>query len=144
MLLGEYTHTLDPKKRLSLPSKFRKEMGKKVILTRGFDKCLYLYTVKGWENNAERLAMLSRGNSDTRQFERMSFAGAMEAEVDSLGRILIPDFLKDFAELKTKVVITGVNDRAEIWDEEKWNAYKVKMVDQMDTLAQKLGEQGMI
>jgi len=143
MLLGEYTHTLDPKKRLSLPSKFRKEMGKKVILARGFDKCLYLYTQKGWEKNAQKLAELSKGSAESRAFERMQFSGAVEAEVDSLGRILIPDFLKDFAGLQTKVVVTGVNDRAEIWDEEKWMEYKSRMVEQNDSLAEKLGEKGV-
>jgi MraZ protein len=143
MLLGEYTHTLDPKKRLSLPAKFRQEVGKKVVLTRGLDKCLFLYSTKQWEKIAEKLSDASTGQSDIRNFNRYMLAGAVEADVDSLGRILVPDFLKDFAELGTKVVITGVHSRAEIWNEERWIEYKRKIVDQADVLAQKLGEIGV-
>jgi len=143
MLIGEYTHTLDPKKRISLPSKFRKEMGKTVVLARGLDKCLSVFSLKGWEKNAQKISELSKGSSDSRGFERAMFSGAMEADVDSLGRILIPDFLKDFADLKTKVIITGVYDRAEIWDEERWNTYKNEMVAKTDELAQSLGERGV-
>lgn len=143
MLLGEYTHTLDPKKRLSLPSKFRKEVGKTIVLTRGLDKCLFLYSVKQWEKIAGKLSESSVGQSDTRGFSRFMLAGAVELEVDSLGRILVPDFLKEFAELKTQVVITGVHDRAEIWDDVRWDEYKKKIGEQADQLAQKLGELGV-
>jgi MraZ protein len=143
MLLGEYIHTLDPKKRLSLPAKFRKEVGRTVVLTRGLDKCLFLYSVKQWEKVAEKLSDLSMGQADTRGFNRFMLAGAVELDVDSLGRILVPDFLKDFAELKTKVVITGVHDRAEIWDDVRWGEYKKRIDDQADALAQKLGELGV-
>jgi MraZ protein len=143
MLLGEYTHTLDPKKRLSLPAKFRQEIGKKVVLTHGLDKCLFLYSVKQWEKIAEKLSELSTGQSDTRGFNRFMLAGAVEIDVDSLGRILLPDFLKDFAELSEKVVITGVHNRAEIWNEERWIEYKKKIVEQADVLAEKLGEIGV-
>lgn len=143
MLLGEYTHTLDPKKRLSLPAKFRQEIGKKVVLTHGLDKCLFLYSVKQWEKIAEKLSELSTGQSDTRGFNRFMLAGAVEIEVDSLGRILLPDFLKEFAELDEKVVITGVHNRAEIWNEGRWIEYKKKIVEQADVLAEKLGEIGV-
>ena len=143
MLLGEYTHTLDPKKRLSLPAKFRQEIGKKVVLTHGLDKCLFLYSVKQWEKIAEKLSELSTGQSDTRGFNRFMLAGAVEVDVDSLGRILVPDFLKEFAELEEKVVITGVHNRAEIWNEKRWIEYKKKIVEQADVLAEKLGEIGV-
>ena len=143
MLLGEYTHTLDPKKRLSLPAKFRQEVGKKVVLTHGLDRCLFLYSVKQWEKIAEKLSELSTGQSDTRGFNRFMLAGAVEVEVDSLGRILVPDFLKEFADLGQKVVITGVHNRAEIWNEEKWIEYKKWIIDQADSLAEKLGEIGV-
>jgi MraZ protein len=143
MLLGEYTHTLDPKKRLSLPSKFRKEMGKTVVLTQGLDKCLFLYSVKQWGIIAGKLSESSTGQSDVRDFNRFMLAGAVELEVDSLGRILVPDFLKDFAGLSSKVVITGVHSRAEIWDDVRWGEYKKKIGEQADALAQKLGELGV-
>ena len=92
---------------------------------------------------AEKLSELSTGQSDTRGFNRFMLAGAVEVDVDSLGRILVPDFLKEFADLGQKVVITGVHNRAEIWNEEKWIDYKKKIVDQADSLAEKLGEIGV-
>ncbi|HEY4506187.1 MAG TPA: division/cell wall cluster transcriptional repressor MraZ [Candidatus Paceibacterota bacterium] len=144
MLLGEYTHTLDPKKRLALPAKFRKELGRSVVLTHGLDKCLFVYSMKEWKNVAEKLGKLSMGAADTRGFNRFMLAGAVESEIDSVGRILVPDFLKNFAGLGEKVVVAGVHTRAEIWDETTWNNYKRKIEKRADELAQKLGEVGVI
>lgn len=144
MLIGEYTHTLDPKKRLSLPAKFRKEMGKKVVITRGLDKCLFIYPVKQWERISEKIAELSIGQADSRGFNRFLLSGAVETDVDSAGRILVPDFLKDFAGLLEKVVVTGVHSRVEVWDEKAWNEYKDRIEKQADVLAEKLGEIGVI
>jgi len=144
MLIGEYTHTLDPKKRLSLPSKFRKEMGKKVVVTRGLDKCLFIYSVKQWAHISEKIAELSMGQADSRGFNRFLLSGAIETDVDSAGRVLIPDFLKDFAHLEAKVVVTGVHSRVEVWDEKAWNEYKGRIEKQADVLAEKLGEIGVL
>jgi MraZ protein len=144
MLIGEYTHTLDPKKRLALPAKFRKELGKKVVLTHGLDNCLFLYPLKEWNRVAERLGNLSIGQADTRGFNRFMLAGAVETDVDSIGRILIPDFLKEFAGLSERVIVAGVQVRLEIWDEPRWSAYKKRIRAQADQLAQKLGEIGAI
>lgn len=115
MLIGEYIHTLDPKKRLSLPAKFREKLGKKIVVTRGLDKCLFIYPLKEWQRISEKLGELSIGQSESRGFNRFMLSGAIETEVDSLGRILIPDFLKDFAKLKSKVVLAGVYNRVEAW-----------------------------
>jgi len=144
MLIGEYKHTLDPKKRLSLPAKFRKEVGKHVVVTRGLDKCLFIYPLKQWETISERLAELSIGQSDSRGFNRFMLAGAVESDVDGAGRILIPDFLKEFAGLKSKVVIAGVHTRIEVWDEKSWENYKSRVEKDADTLAEKLGEIGVL
>ncbi len=144
MLIGEYKHTLDPKKRLSLPSRFRKEVGKHVVVTRGLDKCLFIYPLKQWEKISERLAELSIGQSDSRGFNRFMLAGAVESDVDSAGRILIPDFLKDFAGLKSKVVVAGIHTRIEVWDEKSWENYKSRVEKDADTLAEKLGEIGVL
>ena len=144
MLIGEYTHTLDSKKRLSMPSKFRKEIGGKAIITRGLDKCLFVYTRSEWKKVAERIAEMSIGQSNSRGFNRFILSGAVESDVDSGGRILIPDFLKEFAGLKNKVVVAGVYSRIEIWDEKEWSVYKKKMEGMADALAEKLGEVGMI
>lgn len=144
MLIGEYHHTLDPKKRLSLPSKFRKELGKVVIVTRGLDKCLFVFSGAAWKKLTERFSELSIGSSDTRGFNRFMLSGASEAEVDTAGRILIPDYLKDFAGLKTDVVVAGLGDRAEVWDTKKWNSYKEQIESQGDAMAAKLSEIGVI
>lgn len=144
MLIGEHKHTLDPKKRLAIPAKFRKEMGKSVVVTHGLDNCLFVYPTKQWEKIAEKLANLSLGQADTRGFNRFMLAGAVEAEVDSMGRILIPDFLKEFAKLEEEVVVTGVHTRLELWDSALWAEYKARVAAQADSLAQKLGEIGVI
>jgi MraZ protein len=142
MLLGEYTHTVDDKNRVSLPAKFRKEVGKKVVITHGLDNCLFLYPLREWEKIAEKLASLSMGQADTRGFNRFMLAGAMDVDVDSVGRMLIPEHLKAFAKLDKEVVFTGVHNRIELWNKEKWSDYKTKIESQADSLAEKLGEVG--
>ena len=144
MLIGEHTHTIDAKKRLSLPAKFRKELGNKVVLTHGLDTCLFVYPLAAWQEVSQKLAALSMGQADTRGFSRFILAGAVETEVDSLGRILVPEFLKDFAGLNTKVVVTGVYNRVEIWDENHWSEYKRRIEQQADALAEKLGDIGVL
>lgn len=143
MLIGEYIHTLDIKKRLSLPSKFRKQFGKKIVVTRGLDNCLFVYSLKEWKKISDRLGELSIGQSNTRGFNRFMLSGAVEVDVDSAGRILIPEFLKDFAELTNKVVLAGIHNRVEIWNEKAWSLYKKKIEKQADQLAEKLGEIGV-
>lgn len=144
MLIGEYTHTLDPKKRLSLPIKFRKELGKEVVITRGLDSCLFVYSKKEWKMIAEKLRNLPMGQADTRGFSRFLFSGAIEVEVDSVGRMLIPDFLKEFASLTEKVVLAGVETRVEVWDADAWEEYKKRIEKQADAMAEKLGDVGVI
>lgn len=144
MLIGEYIHTLDTKKRLSLPSKFRKEMGKKVVVTRGLDRCLFVYSIKQWDRISEKIAELSMGQADGRSFNRFLLSGAVETDVDAAGRVLIPDFLKDFADLDGRVVVTGVHTRAEIWNEKIWTQYKSRVEKQADVLAEKLGDMGVL
>jgi len=144
MLIGEYDHILDPKRRLSLPSKFRKELGRKVVVTRGLDNCLFVYSTKEWEHISKRLGDLSIGQADTRGFNRFMLSGAVEAEVDSAGRILIPDFLARFARLANKVVVAGIHNRVEIWNERAWREYKRRIERQADQMAEKLGEVGVL
>jgi MraZ protein len=144
MLIGEYEHTLDPKKRLSLPSKWRKELGKTLVVTRGLDTCLFVYPRGEWQKITARIGQLPLGQADTRSFNRFFLSGAVEVEVDSVGRILVPDFLKDFAMLKTTVILAGIHNRIEIWDEKKWNDYKRVIESQADALAEKLGSIGVL
>ena len=144
MLIGEYTHIIDDKNRLSLPAKFRAEMGKKIVLTPGLDQCLFVFTQKEWGKIQTKLSSSSLLQGDMRSFNRFMFAGATEAEVDSIGRILIPDFLRDRANLKNKVVFIGVSSRLEIWNEKTWIEYKKVVEKQADTLAEKLGQVGVL
>ena len=144
MLIGEYTHTLDTKKRLSVPSKWRSELGGCVVLTRGLDNCLFVYPLKEWQKITEKIGQLPLGQADTRSFNRFFLSGATEVEIDKNGRILVPDFLKEFAKLDSKVVLAGIHDRVEIWDENRWTAYKEQIEAEADTLAEKLGDIGIL
>ncbi len=144
MLIGEYLHTLDSKKRISLPTKFRKEVGKKVVLTRGLDSCLFMFPEKTWATIAEKLVNLPFGQADTRGLSRFLLSGAVESDVDGAGRILVPDFLKDFADLKSRVILAGVSDRIEIWNEKTWEEYKHRIEKSADQMAEKLGDLGIL
>lgn len=144
MLIGEYKHTLDEKNRLSLPSKFRKVLGKKVVVTKGLDRCLFVYSEKAWGKIAEKYGDLSIAQIDTRRFNRFMLSGAAEADIDSAGRIVVPDFLKSFAGLGQKVILAGLYDRVEIWDQDSWNDDKSKIEGQADALAEKLGDLGVL
>ncbi|KKR03112.1 MAG: Protein MraZ [Parcubacteria group bacterium GW2011_GWF2_39_13b] len=143
MLIGEYKHTIDAKKRLAVPAKLRKEIGRGAVLTRGLDNSLALYPAKEWQKMVEKLNQLPTGKLDARGFNRIILAGAVPVETDSLGRILIPDYLKDYAGLKKNVVIAGIYNRLEIWDEEKWEAYKKRMEAEVGDMAERLGELGV-
>jgi len=144
MLIGEYLHTLDTKKRLSLPAKFRKEVGRKVVITRGLDSCLFMYPTSAWQKIAEKLATLPVGQADTRGMSRFLLSGACEVEVDAAGRILLPEYLKEFADLKSRVVLAGVSDRIEIWNEKTWEEYKRRIEKGADQMAQTLGDMGIL
>ena len=143
MLIGEYKHTIDDKKRMAIPAKLRKEIGKGAVLTRGLDNSLALYPAKEWQKMVEKLNQLPTGKLDVRGFNRLILAGASPVELDSLSRVLIPDYLKEYAGLKKNVVVAGVYDRLEIWDEEKWEAYKKKMEAEVGNMAERLGELGV-
>jgi MraZ protein len=144
MLIGEYTHSIDDKNRVSLPAKFRSELGKKIVVTVGLDNCLWIFKSNEWKKIEEKLNLSSIGQADNRSFNRFMFSSAVEAEVDSIGRILIPDFLRDRANLKNKVVLIGVSSRVEIWNEKTWVEYKKVVEKQADTLAEKLGGLGVL
>jgi MraZ protein len=144
MLIGQYTHDLDPKTRLTLPSKWRADLGKKVVVTSGLDNSLFVFPVKEWEKVAEGLAQSGFGNQDTRSFNRFILGNAFETDVDAAGRIVIPDTLKEFARLTSKVVCAGMYSRIEIWDETAWKANLAKVNGEADALAGKLSELGIL
>jgi len=145
MLIGEYIHTIDEKNRISMPVKFRKEMGKKIIITPGLDSCLFIFTIKEWIKVSKRLSDnnndLSFLKADQRSFNRYMFGRAAEVEIDSIGRILIPDFLKDRIGLKDKAAIIGVEDRVEVWNDKVWLQNQEVVEKQAGELAEKLGNE---
>lgn len=144
MFIGEYRHTFDSKNRISLPAKFRKELGASVVVTRGLDRCLFVYPLAAWKKQAERIAQHSTGSAAGRGLSRLMLAGAIETDVDSSGRILVPDYLRTFAALKEKSVVAGVNDRVEVWDERAWTAYTKAIERDADQFAESLGSQGAL
>ena len=143
MLIGQYEHTIDIKKRLALPAKFRGELGDKIIITRGIEGCLAVYTEAEWKIMSDKLGALTISQAEARSFTRMILAGAMEVSLDKLGRILVPDYLKEYAGLKKNVVICGLSNRLEIWDEEKWETYKIAAEKGVDEIVSKLGGLGI-
>ncbi|MFA7319347.1 MAG: division/cell wall cluster transcriptional repressor MraZ [Parcubacteria group bacterium] len=143
MFIGEYQHSIDPKKRLAVPSKFRSELKSKVVVTRGLDKCLFVYPMKTWEEIAGKLGSMPVGEAATRSFVRLMLAGATDCEIDKQGRVLVPDYLKDYAGLDKNVVIAGLFNRLEIWDEKKWNEYKKHAEKNTDEIAEQLGKLGV-
>ncbi|MFH1181162.1 MAG: division/cell wall cluster transcriptional repressor MraZ [bacterium] len=143
MLIGEYHHTIDTKKRMALPVKFRRELGNEIVITRGLDNCLVVYTMKEWENVSDKLGKLPAGQIEARGFARIMLAGAMAVELDQLGRILIPEYLKEYASLNKNVIICGLYNRLEIWDSQKWNVYKDKVEKEVGDFASKLKELGI-
>jgi MraZ protein len=144
MLIGKYTHDLDPKKRLTLPSKWRTDLGKKVVVTSGLDNSLFVFPIKEWEVVATKLAQSGLGNQDSRSFNRFILGNAFEIDVDAAGRIVIPDTLKSFAHLGEKVVLAGMYSRVELWDENAWEANIAKVNGEADALASKLNDLGVL
>jgi MraZ protein len=139
MFIGEYSYSIDEKKRLAIPAKFRLALGKKAVLTRGLDNCLVIYPLKEWQKLAQKLESLPAGKIDARGFIRIMLSGAVDIALDKLGRILIPDHLKKYAFLKKNVVIIGLSNRIEIWDEGRWEEYKEKREKTVGEMAEQLG-----
>ncbi len=146
MLIGEYIHTIDEKNRVSLPAKFRKILGKKIIITPGLDNCLFIFTIGEWEKVSKILGSsdtdLSFLKRDQRSFNRNMFGQAADVEVDSIGRILIPEFLKDKIKLSGHAALVGVQDRVEVWNDKVWEGYKKNAEREADQLAEKLASKG--
>ncbi len=139
MFIGEFHHTLDDKGRISIPAKFRATLADGAVVTRGLDKTLFLYPKAEWEKLAAKLAALPLGQSDTRAFARLMLAGAMECDLDKVGRFIVPEYLRTYASLAKNVVVTGLYDRLEIWDEAAWTAYVSKTEETGNDIAERLG-----
>jgi len=140
MFIGEYQHNLDSKGRISIPAKFRSELGSSAIVTRGLDSCLFIYPKGEWEETANRLAQLPYTNANARAFSRMMLSGAMEVEIDKQGRALLPGYLRSYASLIDQIVSAGVFNRVEIWDKQKWQEYSQQSESQAANIAEQLTE----
>lgn len=123
MLIGEFEHSLDAKGRLIMPAKLRESIGENFVVTKGLDGCLFAFSITEWTNFEEKLKSLPLSNRNSREFTRFFLSGATECEIDKQGRFLIPNNLREAADLTKEVVIIGVGTRIEIWDKEKWNHY---------------------
>jgi len=143
MLIGEYKHTIDIKKRLAIPVKFRKELGEKAVITKGLETCLVIYTLDQWQILAQKLADLPTGRADARNLARMMLSGASLVELDKLGRILVPDYLKEYGCLKKNVTLLGLSNKIEIWDTEKWQEHRQKTESSVGDIAERLNELGI-
>lgn len=143
MFIGEYSHSIDEKGRMAIPSKMRRDIGSGAVVTRGIDNCLWLFPKKEWQTLAEKLSNLPLSDVHSRAFSRLMLAGAMEVEFDSQGRILLPAYLRNYSHLKRQAVIAGLYNRLEIWDKDKWEAYKSRTEKSTDEISKALADLGV-
>lgn len=143
MFIGEYLHSLDEKGRISIPAKFRQQLAGGVVVTRGLDHCLFLYSREEWEILAKKLASLPVSQKKSRAFARLMLAGASDALLDRQGRCILPEYLRQYAGIKEKVVVAGLYNRLELWNESAWSAYKKATEDASDDIAESLAELGV-
>ena len=142
MFMGEYSHTIDTKGRLIIPSKFREELGETSVVTKGLDGCLFVFSDEEWKAFEIKLKSLPLTNKNARQFARFFVAGATPCELDKQGRILLPATLREFAGLEKDVVLTGMLNRIEIWSKEKWNENNSLDDVAMDEIAEQMTDLG--
>lgn len=143
MFIGEYSHNLDEKGRLAIPVKFRRLLSKGAVVTRGLDNCLFLYSKNEWDKLAKKLAALPISQANSRAFARLMLAGAMDVVLDKQGRIIVPEYLRQFAKLSKGVIVAGLLNRLELWDSDEWNAYKIKTEQQSGEIAEQMAELGV-
>ena len=143
MFIGEYHHQIDDKGRMAIPTKFRPDLVKGAVVTRGLDSSLFLLPMEEWGKLAEKLAGLPLGQANSRAFARLMLAGAMDVTFDKQGRFVIPEYLRQYAGIAKKVVIVGVHTRLEIWDEDTWNSYRTSTEEEAGAIAEQLGALGI-
>ena len=143
MFLGEYQHSIDEKNRVAIPVKFRAALKAGAVITKGLDECLFLYPKASWKTWADKLAGLPISQSRSRAFSRMMLGGAMEVQLDSQGRIVLPDYLKQYAGLGKRLIVAGLNDRLELWDTDRWQQYKTQTEKDSAHIAETLAEMGV-
>ena len=144
MFYGEFFHSIDRKGRLILPSKFREaakgNFVERFYVTRGLDKCLFMFAEEEWKSQEQKFKSISFTKQEARVFNRLYFSGAVELVPDRQGRVLLPQYLKDFAEIKRDIVIVGVSNRIEIWSKEQWQNFYSNWRASFEEIAEKLIE----
>lgn len=143
MFIGEYRHTIDEKGRLSVPKKFRNDLEKGLVITKGLDGCLFVYTNSEWEKMSIKLNSLPLTNKNAREFKRHMTSGAMDLEMDAQGRVNLPEYLRDFAGIKKNIVVAGVAERIELWDEELWNKHESEISGKTEEIAESMSDLGI-
>ncbi|QSX08928.1 division/cell wall cluster transcriptional repressor MraZ [Alkalibacter rhizosphaerae] len=143
MFIGEYQHSLDVKGRLIVPSKFRDKLGEVFIVTKGLDKCLFVFPEDEWEKFEEKLRTLPISSKDARAFSRFFFAGAAECALDKQGRIMIPNNLREYAQIDKDTYVIGVSGRLEIWSKTNWVDYNQEDDLSYDAIAEKMAMLGI-
>lgn len=142
MFYGEYIHSIDRKGRLVLPAKFREAAKghfiEKFYVTRGLDKCLFMLSEEEWRAQENKFKVIPFTKQESRTFNRLYFSGAVEVIPDKQGRILLPQYLKDYAEIKRDVVLVGVSNRVEIWSKDKWHEFYASSQSSFEQIAEKL------
>ncbi|MFH0790520.1 MAG: division/cell wall cluster transcriptional repressor MraZ [Candidatus Omnitrophota bacterium] len=142
MFYGEYLHSIDRKGRLILPARFRdtakNNFIEKFFLTRGLDQCLFMFSEEEWRAQENKFKAIPFTKQEARTFNRLYFSGAVEAIPDKQGRILIPQYLKDFAQIKKEIIVVGVSNRVEIWSKDKWQEFYGNSQKSFETIAEKL------
>lgn len=143
MFFGEYSHNIDDKGRMSIPSRFRDGLGEQFFVTKGLDQCLFVFPVDEWNNFVEKLNTLPLTKSDARKFMRFFYSGALETSLDKQGRINIPAKLREFGDMTKEVTVIGVGSRIEIWDKETWSTYNAPENLSSDEIAERMEELGI-
>ncbi|OGY25086.1 MAG: cell division/cell wall cluster transcriptional repressor MraZ [Candidatus Woykebacteria bacterium RBG_13_40_7b] len=143
MFIGEYLHSLDHKGRVSIPKKFRSDLEAGGVLTRGLESCLFLYAKNDWQKLLTKMEKLPLTKKESREFTRYLLAGAAEVKFDSLGRIMVPAYLREYAFLTDETSVIGVGQRVELWDKIRWEKYRKEVEKKSEEIAQSLEELGL-
>ena len=143
MFLGEYEHSVDTKGRIAVPAKYRDELADGLIVTRGFDQNLLVYPMKMWQTVAERVNSLPIGDPNTRALQRLLFSSAVDTELDKQGRLLLPGYLRTYANVEGEAVIAGMNTFFEIWSKQRWQQVLERFPEEASEIAQAMASLGL-
>lgn len=143
MFIGEHAHNIDEKGRLAMPARFRVAFADGLVMTRGLDGCLFIYTRSAWAELTEKLVDMPLSQAEARQFARHMLAGAMDSELDKQGRVIVPSYLRQFAKLDGTVVVAGLHNRLEVWNAKLWNDIQKLAESKSDEIAQSLLDFGI-